>query len=148
MYLLPLLIALPLGIPDVFAQTQITVSENQPCFMPDYDPDGDGVYEWENVSSVTSMWVDCGADGDFVDFALLPWEWITGGWFSVILVSMFVLISYVKYQNFMYPALIGVMFIPISYALFPQTWLQYVLVLLAVGIGGLVITMLLRNTRE
>ena len=148
LYFLSLLLILPLAIPTADAQTTINVGETQPCFMPDHDPDGDGVYEWESVRDVTSMWVDCGADEDFIAFALLPWEWITGGWFTMIVVSIFILITYVKYQNFLYPALIGIMFVPVSYTLFPEDWLQTSMVLLAVGIGGYIVHMLVKRTND
>ena len=122
------------GVNEAYAQTVIDVPEISPCFL-------------NNNNSLT-LWEECGADEDYLQFALLPWEWITGGYFSMILVTIFVLISYVKYQNVLYPILIGVAFLPVSYTLFPEVFIQYAIALMAVGVISSLIFLVIRQTKE
>jgi hypothetical protein len=135
-----------IGIDQAYAQQTIEVGETIPCFLPDIDSDGDGINDL--YSDTSNMWQSCGADQDFLTFALLPWEWITGGWFSMIIVSMFIMISYVKYHNMLYPMLIGVLFLPVSYFVFPEQFIVWALVLGAVGFGLLLYYMYINQTRE
>ena len=108
---------------QVYAQT-ITVNGSTPCFM--------------NYTAGMDLWRQCGFDQDYITFAMLPWEWITGGFFSMILVSIIILIVYQKYQKVIYPILIGVSFLPISYTLFPSVFLAWSMVMTGVGLGILV----------
>ena len=135
-----------IGIDHAYAQQTIEVGETIPCFLPDVDSDGDGINDM--YSDTSNMWQSCGADQDFLTFALLPWEWVTGGWFSMIIVSMFIMISYVKYHNMLYPMLIGVLFLPVSYFVFPEQFIVWALVLGAVGFGLLLYYMYINQTRE
>lgn len=123
-----------LGVDQAYAQQVIEVGETTPCFL-DYDAEG-------------NMWENCGAQDDFLEFALLPWEWITGGFFSMIIVSLFIVISYVKYHNVMYPILIGVMFLPISYFVFPESFISWALILAGVGLALTVAYIFIKQTKE
>jgi hypothetical protein len=123
-----------LGVDQVYAQQVIEVGETTPCFL-DYNATG-------------NMWENCGAQDDFLSFALLPWEWITGGFFSMIIVSLFIIISYVKYHNVMYPILIGVMFLPISYFVFPESFISWALILAGVGLALTVAYIFIKQTKE
>lgn len=108
---------------QVYAQT-ITVNGTTPCFM--------------NYTAGMDLWRQCGFDQDYIAFAMLPWEWITGGFFSMILVSIIILIVYQKYQKAIYPIMIGVSFLPISYTLFPSVFLIWSMVMTGFGIAVLV----------
>tara|TARA_B100000470_G_C19727518_1_gene362984 strand:- start:549 stop:968 length:420 start_codon:yes stop_codon:yes gene_type:complete len=123
-----------LGVDQAYAQQVIEVGETTPCFL-DYNATG-------------NMWENCGAQDDFLSFALLPWEWITGGFFSMIIVSLFIIISYVKYHNVMYPILIGVMFLPISYFVFPESFISWALILAGVGLALTVAYIFIKQTKE
>jgi len=94
------------------------------------------------------MWENCGANEDYLDFALMPFEYITGGYFSMIIVTIFIIISYIKYHNVLYPILIGLMFLPISYTFFPDTFLVYAVTLVSVAFIGLIATMIIWRTRN
>ncbi|MGY8984975.1 MAG: hypothetical protein ACKVHG_10345 [Sphingomonadales bacterium] len=94
------------------------------------------------------MWKNCGADEDYLTFALMPFEYITGGYFSMILVIIFIIISYIKYHTVLYPMLIGLLFLPVSYTFFPDTFLVYALTLFGVGIAGLIAYMIIWRTRN
>mgnify|MGYP007017458980 FL=1 len=117
-----------------FGQTIITVNETQPCFL--------------NNTASYHMLQNCDAKGDWLKWALLPFEWITGGYFTLILVSIFVLFTYLKYHKVIYPILIGILFVPVAYALFPETWINFALILLAVGVMIGLFKMLYKQTKE
>ena len=138
LYILLAIIAVSFASNEVYAQSQtvvITGDENlQPCFM--------------NMTAGAQMWKNCGASDDYLDFALAPFEYITGGYFSMILVTIFIIMSYIKYHTVLYPMLIGLLFLPISYTFFPDTFLVYALALLAVGVGGSLTYMLLWRGRN
>ena len=122
---------------EAYAQSTVTIvgDENlQPCFM--------------NMTAGAQMWDNCGANEDYLDFALMPFEYITGGYFSMILVTIFVIMSYIKYQTVLYPMLIGLLFLPISYTFFPDVFLTYALALFAVGVGGTLTYLLLWRGRN
>ena len=122
-------------IEDAYAQS-ITIPVNQtvPCFL--------------NYSAGVDLWENCGADEDYLDFALMGWQWITGGYFSMILVSVFIAMSYIKYQKAAYPILIGVMFLPVSFVLFPEVFLTWGIILTAFAAGIFIWYAFIRQTKE
>ncbi len=83
----------------------IQVNTTEPCFL--------------NFSAGADMWRQCGMGDDYLQTALLGWEWVTGGYFSMVIVGLFSLISYIKYHKAVYPLMILVMFLPVSFFLFP-----------------------------
>ena len=122
---------------EAYAQSTITITGDeslQPCFL--------------NMTAGAQMWDNCGANEDYLDFALMPFEYITGGYFSMILVTIFVIMSYVKYHNVLYPMLIGLLFLPISYTFFPDVFLVYAISLFAVGGGSALVYVVLWRTRN
>jgi len=94
------------------------------------------------------MWQRCGAPDDFLKFILLPWEYITGGYFSMVLVSVFITFSYIKYHKAIYPLMIGIAFLPISYQLFPGQFLNIGFVVVGLMAGIFVIHILIRRTKD
>jgi len=96
----------------------ITVNATSPCFL--------------NLTAGADMWENCGYGDDYLQAMLLPWEWITGGYFSMVIISMFVMVTYIKYHKAIYPILIGIIFIPVSFFLFPN---QFILIAFIFGIG-------------
>ncbi len=125
---------IPPFLPEATAQEVITVNQTTPCFL--------------NYTAGVEMWQNCGYDEDYIDAALSPWEWITGGNFSLIIVSIFVLFSYIKYHKIVYPIMIGVMFLPISFFVFPDTFLSFSILMTFIGIGILIWYIFIRQTKE
>lgn len=101
-----------------------------------------------NFTAGAEMWNNCGITDDYLQFIILPWEWISGGNFSLIVVSLFIMFSYIKYHKIVYPLLIGLIFLPISAFLFPTTFQSYAFVFIGLSIGMLAIFILLRQTKE
>lgn len=112
----------------------ITVNSTTPCFL--------------NYSAGAEMWRNCGMTTDFITTAMMPWQYITGGNFSMILVSVFCLMTYIKYHKIIYPIMIGTLFMPISYFLFPDQFLSFAILMSFVGIGIMIWYALTRQTRE
>lgn len=136
-YIILAILAVSFVSNEAYAQSTVTITGDeslQPCFL--------------NMTAGANMWDNCGANEDYLDFALMPFEYITGGYFSMILVTIFVIMSYVKYHTVLYPIIIGLLFIPISYTFFPEVFLTYALVLIAVAFGGLLARMIIWRTRN
>src|SRR3970040_73277 len=113
----------------------INVNQTDPCFM--------------NLTAGADMWENCGYGDDYLQAMLLPWEWITGGYFSMVLVSLFVGVTYIKYHKAIYPILIGIIFIPVSFFLFPK---QFIIIAIIFGIGlpggVFLLSILMHRTKE
>lgn len=133
-----LLVALIIGVSIMPimqpAFAQITVNSTTPCFM--------------NYTAGPWLWRDCGVGDDYLKAFLLPFEWITGGWFTAIIVGIFMLMSYVKYHKIVYPMITAMFFLPVSYFLFPTQFLMWGFVFVAVGLGCLVIFIFKNQTTD
>ena len=106
----------------VFLQI-IQVNSTTPCFL--------------NYNS-NNTFQDCGMNKDFLQASLIGWQWITGGYFSMIIAALMCLFTYIKYHKAIYPMLIGFMMLPMSYFLFPAMFFNYAIIMTGVGIGILV----------
>jgi len=106
-------------VSPAFAQT-INVTETTPCFL--------------NYTAGIEIWDNCGMDEDYLQGALIGFEWVTGGFFSLILGGLFILISYIKYHKAIYPIIVGVAFVPMAIFLVPEEWLTTAILLMAMGL--------------
>ena len=120
--------------PHLVSLATITLNSTTPCFL--------------NQTAGADLWQNCGADKDWLLMAMMPWQWVTGGWFTMILVSIFVIMSYIKYQKMVYPLLVGVFFIPISYALFPPSFINFAVIMGFLGVGLIVAWVFVSQTNE
>lgn len=112
----------------------VIINQTEPCFF--------------NQTAGPRVWENCGVDEDYVQAFLLGWEWVTGGYFSLVLVSILVLMSYIKYRKVIYPILIGVMFLPVAYFIFPEVFLSFAILMTGVGVGILVWYAFIKQTKE
>lgn len=117
-----------------FAQTVIPVNSTTPCFL--------------NYTAGPDLWENCGMGDDYIRTALLPWEWITGGYFSMFFAAVLVMFTYIKYHKAVYPIIIGAMMLPLSFFLFPSTFLSWAVIMAFVTIGILVWYIFIRQTKE
>ncbi len=101
-----------------------------------------------NFTAGWRIWQQCGLGTDFLEFSLLPWEWISGGYFSLVLVSIIALFTYIKYHKIAYPILTGMMLLPVSYFLFPDIFLIISFVMAGIGMCALVYYAFLKQTKE
>ena len=112
----------------------IHVNATTPCFL--------------NTTAGPDMWKNCGAGQDYIKFALLPFMWVTGGWFSMILASVIIIAVWIKFHKITYPILIGIAFLPISYVLFPAQFLNFAVLVALLGCGLLLIHVFISQTQE
>lgn len=117
----------------VQAQTTVSVSDTTPCFM--------------NYTAGTEMWKNCGFEDDFLKATLMPFEWVMGGYFTLVIVSILIIITYMKYQTVVYPLAIGVVMLPISSWAFPEMVIGYGLILAAVGFTAIIKIIVFHQTR-
>ena len=101
-----------------------------------------------NYSAGADMWQNCGMGNDYLTTAMLPFQWVTGGWFSMIMVSVFVLMTYIKYQKVVYPMIIGTIFLPVSYFMFPTQFLSFAFLMVGCGIALLIGFIYISATNE
>lgn len=89
----------------------------------------------QNYSAGVDMWKQCGFDKDYIKASLMPFEWATGGFFSMIFICVFMGMTYLKYHKAAYPLIVGTIFLPISFSLFPQLFLVWAIIMTGVFIG-------------
>lgn len=121
-------------ITPAYAQEVINVNNTQPCFL--------------NYTAGAEMWDNCGVQDDFLGAFISPFEWVTGGNFSMLLVGIFILFTYIKYHKAVYPLLIGVMFLPFSFFLFPETFITFALLMAGIAIAALIWYIFVKQTKE
>lgn len=103
---------------------------------------------WMNVTAGIDMLQNCGFGKDWLSASIAPWIWITGGWVSMIIASILILMSYMKYKKAIYPIGIGVSFLPISYFLFPAQFISFAVIIGFVGIGLIIAWAIVSQTNE
>jgi len=119
---------------SAFAQTEINITSTEPCFL--------------NYTAGIDMWTNCGFEDDFIAATLLPFEWVTGGIFSMIIVLLIILMTYIKYRTIIYPIAIGIIFMPISYFQFPDVFLSFALVMTGIGVAAMIYTAFVIRTKD
>jgi len=101
-----------------------------------------------NFTAGVKIWENCGMGEDYLEAALLGWEWVTGGFFSLVIVSLFIMISYIKYHKAVYPLLIGLIFLPISFWIFPDVFLTFGFIMMIVTLTILIWYIYIKQTKE
>ena len=119
---------------SAYGQETIPVNQTEPCFL--------------NYTAGSDLWQNCGVSEDYIAFALAPWEWITGGYFSMIVVSLLIMVSYIKYHKAAYPMMIGIMFLPTTYFLFPDIFLTWGIILTIFTAGIFIWYAFIKQTKE
>ena len=123
-------------VPGAFAQepTPVIIDPVQPCFL--------------NQTAGVDMYKNCGLDKDFLTAALLPFEYAVGGNFAMLLITIFIIISYVKYHKVVYPMLIGSLYYPVAYFLYPDYFVTFAILLTTIGAAFLLVYIFIRQSRD
>ena len=100
---------------------RIVITPDKPCFL--------------NKTAPHALMKNCAPDGDWIGFALGPWEYVTGGNLSMAVAGILILTSWAKYRSAIYPMFVGVVMFPMSYFLFPESFLTFGLLMMGIGIG-------------
>lgn len=103
---------------------------------------------WENYTAGAEMWRNCGVTTDWLQTIILPWQYATGGYFSMFIAAILILFTYIKYHKVVYPLLIGTVMLPLSFALFPVPFLNFAFMVGSLSLGFLIIHIILRVTKE
>lgn len=125
---------LPLFINDAFAQQTVNVTSATPCWM-NYTATGIEVYQ------------NCNVDTDYMAAVTGPFEWVTGGLFSMIIVIILIFMTWIKYKTPFYPITIGLIMLPTSLYLFPDEFASFAFLMVAVSIGAIVWYIMVQRTR-
>ena len=105
-------------------------------------------YCWNNGTAYAEMWRNCGVTDDWLQTIIMPWQYATGGYFSMFIAAILILFTYIKYHKVVYPLLIGSVMLPLSFALFPVPFLNFAFLMGAFSLGFLIIHVILRATKE
>ena len=135
--IVPLLILLsivPVIPGTAYAQEEVTVPVGVPC--------------WEEEGVGVDIYERCGWGEDWLAAIALPFDWITGGYFSLIVVCVLCIMSYQKYGKAVYPAVIGIMYLPIAYAILPPQFFTMALLLAGGLLGFLLYKTFVTQTRD
>lgn len=119
---------------SAFAQEVIPVNQTTPCFL--------------NDTAGIDMFQNCGMGEDYLQAVIMPWNWITGGWFSPIIVGLVVMMTYIKYHKAIYPLAIGVAFLPVAFFWFPSDIMNFAIVYASLVIICLIYYIYTRQTKE
>ena len=129
-----ILVALFIILEAISLGQTVTINQTEPCFF--------------NMTAGPRVWENCGVGEDYLDAFLLGWEWVTGGYFSLIIVSIIVLMSYIKYHKVVYPIVVGIVFLPVSFFVFPEVFLAFALLMTGVAFGILIWYAFIKQTKE
>lgn len=128
------ILIIPFLINEAYGQTIINVTASQPCFL--------------NYTAGLDMWSNCGFQDDFLAAVILPFEWVTGGLFSMIVVVILIIMTYVKYHTVIYPIAIGIAMLPISWFLFPDLFIVYGILMAGIGIAAVIWSIVVQRTNS
>ena len=91
---------------------------------------------------------NCGLDTDFLRQSVLPFIFISGGYFTLIFWSVIVLASYVKYKNAMLTAILGITIFLSVHLVLPVEVYTPVYMLTAFAVTCAVVIMIWRIPRD
>lgn len=128
------ILLIPFLFNSAYAQQNIQINSTVPCIM--------------DLDAGMDILLNCNYKDDFLSFAFLPWEYITGGYFSLFLTSLLVLFSYIKYHKVVYPILIGVVMLPSTYMIFPSEFLSFAIIFVTLALMGLLYFIYIKQTKE
>ena len=118
-----------------YGQSAINVTQTSPCFL-NYTATG------------IEMLENCDFSGDYLNAATLGFDWVTGGLFPMIIVTVLIVATYLKYQTGIYPIAIGIMFLPFTAWAYPDEFISYAIIIAAVIGAGAVLNAIIKQTKE
>lgn len=123
-----------IGVDEAYAQqTSINVNATTPCFL-------------NSTAGVNSL-ANCKADEDWLDWIVAPWDWITGGNFSGMIVALMIIGTYLKFGSAINAVVVGIIFLPISFFVFPVEFVSFAVILAFIAIGMLIAYIYVRQTK-
>ena len=118
---------------NALGQIEIDVNQTTPCFL--------------NETARYNILKNCNAGDDWLQWSILSWDWITGGYFTMFLVTIMIMITYMKYKQAIYPIFIGIVYLPLSIAFFPHQFVSWAIIMAFVGVGTFIWYAYVRQTQ-
>lgn len=94
------------------------------------------------------MLQQCNFENDYLDTVTVGFDYVTGGLLPVVIVSVIIVGTYLKYQTGIYPLAIGVAFLPFAAFLFPEDFINYSIIISAVIGAGAVVNAIIKQTKD
>lgn len=113
----------------------ININATEPCFL-------------KYNETIVELWEGCGIKEDFLETLVLPWEWITGGYLSAIIIAMIIFLVWITYRNALYPMMAGILYMPFAYMLFPETFIIQAFLLVGLFVGIMLWMVMFRQTKD
>lgn len=120
--------------PDAYAQTTIDVNQTEPCFL-------------NQTATASEVLQNCEPQRDYLEWVISPWEWVTGGWFTGIIIGSLIIGVYAHTGKALYGIVIGVILLPTSFFLFPPSFASFAIIIAFIAIGLLIAYIYVRNTK-
>lgn len=103
------------------AGSVVEIMPDEPCFL--------------NSTAPHRVLQNCDARGDWLGFAIAPWEYVSGGLMSMMIAAIIILVTWARYRQPIYPIFIGIVMLPISFFLFPNEFLSFAILMAAIAVG-------------
>ena len=132
--LIAVLILLAASTSFAYAQEDVQVPESTVCFMQD--------------DLGVDIFQRCGLGEDWLAAITVPFDWVLGGYFSLAIVSILCIMTYQKYGKAIYPMIIGIMYLPVAYAVLPPQFLTIGFLLVGSLFGIYIWYTFIRQTKE
>ena len=141
------LTASPFLITPAYAQSSINVTDSVPCFL---NYTGSNYLTAGQNASTTGLQMlqNCDFSGDYLNAITVSFDWVTGGLLPLMIVTVLIVMTYLKYQNGIYPLAIGIVFLPIAFWAFPDSFISHAIIIGAIIGAGSVVIALIKMTKE
>lgn len=130
--LVPLIIQ---GITPAYAQSSINATSSTPCFL-NYNQTG------------LEMMQSCGLGTDYLSAVTLGFDWVTGGLFPMILITILIVMVYLKYHNALLSLAIGIIYLPIGGYFFPDQFISVAMIFAGITVAGTMFIMVIKRTKD
>ena len=120
---------------SAYAQSAINVTGSTPCFL-NYTQTG------------LEMMQSCGLGTDYLSAVTLGFDWVTGGLFPMIVITILITMVYLKYHNALLALAIGIVYLPIGGYFFPDEFISVAMIYAGLTVAGTIIIMIIKRTKE
>lgn len=94
------------------------------------------------------MMQSCGLGEDYLVAVTLGFDWVTGGLFPMILITILIAMVYLKYHNALLALAVGIIYLPIGGYFFPDEFISVAMIYGGITIAGTIIIMIIKRTKE
>ena len=95
-----------------------------------------------------SFFEACKLDGQFLQSALTPFVFVSGGLLPVVFWGVVILVSYLRYHNALLSAMIGLPILLTSAIILPEAAVPYVFLMVATGVACAIFILIWKIPRD